>query len=91
MEVYRDTKTWIDWVPGFQTDDLPLSFQIRNVVDIQEKHGGVDGEGEDLAGLEWYIMIQVKIAPRQADIPNNPISLMYFTTSRIPSLIMNRQ
>ena len=90
-EVYRDAETWIGWAPGFQTDDLPFSFQIRNAVDIQGRHGGIDGEGEDLAGLEWCIMIQIEIAPRQADIPNNPIPLMYLTTSRIPSLIMNRQ
>jgi hypothetical protein len=90
-EIYRDTATWTGWTPGFTTDDLPLSFQTRNVVDIQERHGGVDGEGENLAGLEWCIVIQVEIAPRQADIPNNPIPLMYFSTFRIPSLIMNPQ
>jgi hypothetical protein len=90
-EVYRDTETWIGWAQGFQTDDLPLSFQIRDTVDIQGRLGGLDGEGKDLAELEWRIMMQVEIAPRQADIPNNPIPLMYFTTSRIPSLIMNRQ
>jgi hypothetical protein len=90
-EVYRNPKTWIGRAPGFQTDDLPLSLQTRNGVDIQERHGGIDGEGEDLAGLEWRLMIQVEIAPRQADILNNPITLMYFTTFRIPSLIMKRQ
>ena len=90
-EVYRDTETWIGQAPGFQTDDLPLSLQTRNGVDIQERHGGIDGEGEDLAGLEWRLMIQVEIAPRQADIPNNPATIKYFATFRITSLIMKRQ
>lgn len=90
-EFYRDTETWIGRARGFQTDDLSLGFQIRNVVDIQERRGGADGEGEDLAGLEGRIMIQVEIAPRQADISNNPTPLVYFTTFRMPSLIMNRQ
>ena len=51
-EVYRDTETSIGWAQGFQTDDLPLSFQIRDTVDIQGRLGGLDGEGKDLAEVE---------------------------------------
>jgi len=90
-EVYRDAITGIGRSRRLQADYLSLGREVGNVVDIQERQGRGDGEREDLAGLNGDLVIQVEKAPRQADISDNPMALVQFTTFRVPGLIVDRQ
>jgi hypothetical protein len=82
-ELYGDAITGIGRLRGFQSDYFCLGFELGNMVDLQERNGREDGEGENPSGLEGRVMIEIEKAPRQTDISNNPMSLDKFTALRI--------
>ena len=76
---------------GFQPDYLSLGREVGNGLDIHERQGRGDGEGEKLTGLERRLVVEVEKAPRQTDIPGNSMALVQFTAFRVEGLVNDRQ
>ena len=76
---------------GFQPDYFSLGREVGKMLDIQERQGRGNGEGEKLTGLERRFVVEVEKAPRQTDIPDNSMALVQFTAFRVESLVTDRQ
>ena len=76
---------------GVQPDYLSLGRQVGNVLDIQARQGCGNSQGEELTGKERRRVIEVEIASRQTDIPDNTTALVQFTTFRVEGMVADRQ
>jgi len=76
---------------GFQPDYLSLGREVGNGLDIHERQGCGNSEGEKLTGLERRLVVEVEEAPRQTDIPDNSLALVQFTAFRVEGLVNDRQ
>lgn len=90
-EIDGDAITGVGGSRGFHADYLCLGGEMGNRVEVQERQGRRDGEGEDLPGLEGRLMVEMEKAPRYTDISNNSMALVQFTAFRMQGLIMDRQ
>jgi hypothetical protein len=90
-EVYGNAIIGVSESGWFQANYFYFGCEVGNVVTIQKGQRRGDGEVEELTGLEGRRVVNVKKASRKADISNNPLALVQFTTLRGTGLIPYRQ